>query len=102
MPKDLGFPRGEWLERKIGKAMDYMGFAMGFGKPYIEDYWRCFLTLAHLQGRLQGEGTRDRRKVREFFAMLLRHRRESKCERRLRAATADMIAQIRSLRALGL
>jgi hypothetical protein len=94
MPEMIGFPRGEWLERKIGKVMDYMGFAMPFTKPYIEEFWRVFLTKAHLQGRLVG--MRDRDKVRHFCTMLLYHTRyirDSKCERRLRAVTAKMVTE---------
>ena len=94
MSKDIEFPRGEWLERKIGKVMDYMGFAMPFTKPYIEEFWRVFLTKAHLQGRLVG--MRDRDKVRHFCTMLLYHTRDirdSKCERRLRAVTAKMVTE---------
>ncbi len=101
--KDIGFPRGEWLERKIAKGMDHMGFPMPCSKPYIEEFWRWFLTKAHLQGRLQG--MKDRDKVRHYFTMLLyytRYRRESKCERRLVAVTTEMMASCEKMKAFAL
>jgi hypothetical protein len=89
----IDFPRGEWLERKIGKTMNHMGFALTLPYPWIEDYRRAFLKLAHYQGRLLG--VRDRSKVLNYFSILLQATRYCsvrKRARKMRAVTAELLA----------